>query len=267
MNLQNNVSDWQAFAITLADIAKSITLAHFRKSFSVQQKIDQSPVTIVDQMAESAMRDWILKHFPDHSILGEEAAATTGSSDMHWVLDPIDGTRSFIAGNPLYGTLIALFKNNHPILSLIDMPALNERFIATDAGAFLYQAKTCTPLKTRQQTTLKDALLFSTDPQMFTEAEIAQLKPLQQQVAMQRYTGDCYLYAALAAGWIDLVVESDLKPYDFMPLVKLVEQAGGVITDWQGKPLSFTSSGQVLASAHPALHQSALSYLNNANNP
>lgn len=248
-----------AFAHQLADEAAKITRAHFRQPINIESKSDNSPVTLADKATEKRLRCLINHRYPQHGIIGEEQENQPAEGEFEWVIDPIDGTRNFIAGYPLYGTLIALLKAGRPILSLIDMPILEERFFATCDSPTCYTKQG----KTRQLSTsgcqqLERANLFSTDYAMFSTAENRQLHSLRQSVAMVRYNGDCYLYAMLAAGWIDIVVESDLKIYDFIPLQLIVQQAGGMITDWQGKPLSKTSRGQVLACANADLQNKAL---------
>ncbi|WP_218110605.1 histidinol-phosphatase [Ostreibacterium oceani] len=247
------------FAHLLADEARSITLDYFRRPLQVTKKSNETPVTVADQTTESRLRQLIELHYPDHSIIGEEHAEKSTQSTYQWVIDPIDGTKNFVAGIPLFTTLIALFKSGQPILSLIDAPAQDERWIASKETPTTYQRQQTTQLvRTRDTTSLDKAILCSTDLSMFSDAENAQVQPLRDTVSLIRYNGDAYLYAMLASGWIDLVLESDLQPYDFLPLRLIVEQAGGSITDWQGNPLTRSSCGQVLASANATLHQQAL---------
>ncbi len=245
------------FAEQLADRARETTLHYFRQPLTIDSKADASPVTIADRQTEATLREMISARYPDHAILGEEHGIS-GDSDWQWILDPIDGTKSFISGFPIYCTLIALLYQGRPILCLIDMPVLKERFIATAEGDSQLNGQ---PIHTRQTSELTHAICYSTDPIMFSHTQQNRLEPLRQQLAMQRFTGDGYLYGMLAAGWIDLVIEADMKPYDFLPLVLVVERAGGVITDWEGQPLTLASDGNILAAATPALHQAALRQL------
>ncbi len=255
-------SDFLAFAHQLADIARSVTLRYFRQPLTIESKADASPVTIADKTTEAQLREHIQRRFPDHGIIGEEQADKAANSDYEWILDPIDGTRSFISGYPLYGTLICLLKNGEPIVSIIDMPALDERFFATADSATRYrQGQVEHNCCTRDNTSLAEAMLFSTDAGMFNAREDAQVAELRQAVSLLRYNGDCYLYAMLAAGWIDIVLEADLQVYDFLPLMLVVQRAGGVISDWQGRPLHKNSCGQVLAAANLTLHRAALSLI------
>lgn len=250
------------FAHELADAARGVTLHYFRQPLDIENKSDSSPVTIADKAAEALLREYIDRRYPDHGIIGEEQGTKNTNSAYEWIIDPIDGTRSFISGYPLYGTLICLLKNGEPIVSVIDMPAQDERFFATANSATRFrQGQAEQSIHSGNQTMLDHAMLFSTDATMFSIAEDRQVAALREAVAMVRYNGDCYLYAMLAAGWIDMVLESDLKVYDFLPLMLVVQQAGGVISDWQGNPLNKNSHGQVLASANLALHRAALSLI------
>lgn len=257
-----DLADLLAFAHRLADTARTITLNYFRQPIDIVQKFDGSPVTLADRKTEQALREMIENHYPQHGIIGEEQAAKSGNSEFEWIIDPIDGTKNFIAGLPLYGTLICLLKSGQPIVSIIDIPAQDERWSASIQQQTIYQKnQQQDTLNCSSNTALSQATLCSTDYSMFTAAEHKQATALRQSVAQIRYNGDCYLYAMLASGWIDIVLESDLKIYDFLPLVLIIEQAGGIISDWQGQPLTKASNGQVLASANAALHQAALAQL------
>lgn len=255
-------ADFLIFAHQLADTAKSITLAHFRQPLDISRKEDGSPVTLADQKTEKTLRACIEQHYPSHGIIGEEQTAKSTQSEFEWIIDPIDGTKNFIAGLPLYGTLICLLQAGKPILSIIDIPAQNERWSASTNTCTVYQKNTQhTTAQSKNNHELNQAILCSTDYSMFNKEENQQASQLRESVAQIRYNGDCYLYAMLASGWIDIVLESDLKIYDFLPLIPIIEQSGGIITDWQGKPLHKDSTGQVIASANPTLHQAALNKL------
>lgn len=258
----SEIADFLAFAHELADTARGVTLSYFRHPITIEKKTDNSPVTLADKATEALLREKITQRFPEHGIIGEEESNKVSQSDYEWILDPIDGTKSFISGYPLYGTLICLLKNGRPMVSVIDIPALNERYSATINTPTLCAKNTeLQQAKTAEKTGLADCLLYSTDYAMFTAEEHRRVAPLRQAVSMVRYNGDCYLYAMLASGWIDVVLEADMKIYDFLPLVLIVEQAGGIITDWQGQPLSKESNGQILACANQTLHQAALSLI------
>lgn len=258
-------ADLLLFAHQLADTARIITLKYFRQSIDIDKKKDGSPVTLADQETEKALRELIESYYPSHSIIGEEHAAKSTQSEFEWIIDPIDGTKNFIAGLPLYGTLICLLYAGQPIISIIDIPAQDERWSASADSPTIYQkAQAQYNATTKTNQALHQAILCSTDYSMFTAKENAQATVLRQSVAHIRYNGDCYLYALLSSGWIDLVLESDLKIYDFLPLRLIVEQAGGIISDWQGNPLTKESQGQVLASANPTLHHTALQQLSSS---
>ncbi|MDO4776534.1 MAG: inositol monophosphatase family protein [Cardiobacteriaceae bacterium] len=249
--------EFAAFAEQLADEARRITLAHFRKPLAHEWKADASPVTLADRETERHLRALIRARYPEHAILGEEEGAS-GDSPWRWIIDPIDGTRSFMAGHPIYAVLIALCYEGIPLVNIIDMPALGERFAATHDTQTTFNGNA---VHTRD-VPLADALLYSSSPDMFNAAQFARREALARHCAQSRYGGDAYLYAMLAAGWIDLVIEADMKAHDFMPLVLIVEQAGGIISDWQGNPLHPDSSGEILAAATPSLHAQALALLN-----
>lgn len=249
--------EFLTFAHQLANEAREITLKFFRKPINITQKQDGSPVTLADKNCEKHLRTRIKNHYPTHQIIGEEYG-NTGESDYQWIIDPIDGTKSFLSGFPIYCTLIALLYQNRPLISIIDMPALNERFSASNTQKTQHNHN---PIHTRKTKHLKNAICYSTDPDMFNPKQKKISQNLKKHIALQRFTGDGYNYAMLAAGWIDLVLEADMKPYDYLPLILIVEQAGGIISDWQGQTLTPKSNGEILASATPELHQQALNII------
>ncbi|SUO97014.1 histidinol-phosphatase [Suttonella ornithocola] len=256
--MHHHLLELLTFAEHLADEARKITQYYFRQPLSIQNKVDQSPVTIADQKTEAYLRQLIKETYPTHAIIGEEHGST-GNSPYRWILDPIDGTKSYISGFPIYCTLIALLYQEQPLISLIDMPALNERFTATAEQTTQLNQQ---PIQTAHTQTLSESICYTTSLDMFSAKELPAFQALSNAVRLQRYTGDGYNYAMLAAGWIDLVVESDMKPYDYLPLILIVKKAGGMITDWHGNSLTLNSKGDILATANPALHQQALNYLN-----
>ena len=248
---------FRAFAEHLADLARPLALRYFRQGVAIEDKPDLSPVTIADREAEAAMRRAIAEHFPEHGILGEEYGPERTDADLVWVLDPIDGTKSFITGKPLFGTLIALARQGRPVLGLIDMPALGERFVGHDGTAFFNG----TPIRTRGCATLAAAHLHATTPAMFTGADEARFARLAGAVKHPIFGGDCHNYALVAAGWTDLVVEAQLKPYDYCAPAALIEAAGGLATDWQGAALTLRSDGRVVMAGDAVLHAQALAAL------
>lgn len=250
--------DFLALADRLADAAADHSLRTFRTGLQVDLKADASPVTLADRAAEAAMRALLEAEVPAHGILGEEHGRVRIDAECVWVLDPIDGTKSFITGSPLWGTLIALVQGGRVALGLIDMPVLGERWVGQPGrGAHCNERA----VHTSACTTLAQARILTTSPDAFAPDEWAAYDALSRACAMRRFGGDCYGYAQLAGGHVDLVAECQLQPYDYMALVGVVEGAGGVITDWRGRALHIGSNGRVLAAATPALHAQALAGL------
>ncbi|HEX3971231.1 MAG TPA: histidinol-phosphatase [Stellaceae bacterium] len=239
-----------ALAETLADAAGEIIRGYFRKKIGVETKSDRTPVTIADRAAEKVMRRLIEIAFPQHGIFGEEFGKQNEDADYVWVLDPIDGTKSFISGVPLFGTLIGLTYRGAPVLGVIDQPISGERWIGAAGRKASLNGK---PIKTRACGRIKDATLYATAPEMFAKGNATAFQRLRQQVKLARFGADCYAYGLLASGFIDLVVEADLKPYDYCALLPVVEGAGGTMSDWGGKPLTLKSDGRVIAAGDPKL--------------
>ena len=247
-----------ALAGRLADAAGRVARRHFRTGIAVIGKADASPVTIADREAEARMRAIIERAFPEHGIVGEEHGTLRPDAEHVWVLDPIDGTKSFISGVPLFGTLIALLHRGRPILGIIDQPVLRERWV----GALGHPTRFCgRPASTRRCASLAAATLFATSPHMFHGADGEGFERLRRAVKLPRYGGDCYAYGLLASGHVDLVVEASLKPYDYLAQVPIIEGAGGALTDWDGARLGLGSSGRVCASGDRRLHRKALALL------
>ena len=246
-------------AEALADAAAAIIRGHFRSKLVVDEKTDNSPVTIADRDAEAAMRQLIEKRFPEHGIIGEEHGTLRGEAESLWVLDPIDGTKSFISGIPLFGTLIALTRRGRPVLGIIDQPILRERWLgAAGRPTTLNGARAAT----RPCPALDGASLYCTAPElMYHGADAVGFARLRQAVKLLRTGADCYAYAQLASGFIDIVVEGQLKPYDYCALAPVIESAGGVMTDWQGRALDLGSDGRVIACGDPALAPQARALL------
>jgi len=219
-----------AFANELADAAGPIVRRYFRQGVAIDDKPDTSPVTIADREAESALRELIEKRFPDDGILGEEHGSKRTDAERVWVLDPIDGTKSFISGVPLFGTLIALVERGVPVLGVIDQPVSRERWIGARGHKSTLDGA---PIATRRCAALAAATLFATSPDMFQGGNADAFQTLKGAVKLARFGGDCYAYGLLAAGFIDIVVEAGLKPYDYAALVPIITGAGGSMTDWQ----------------------------------
>lgn len=235
------IDRFSAVANEMADAAGDVIRKYFRQSFAILDKDDLSPVTIADRDAEELMCSIIMENFPTHAIFGEENGwrCKENYADFVWVLDPIDGTKSFITGKPLFGTLIALLYKGKPIIGIIDQPILRERWIGIEGKTTTLNGR---KVSTRTCSKLSQAYLYSTSPHLFSgEAELA-FKRLRNKVKVPLYGCDCYAYALLASGFVDLVVESGLKPYDFLSLVPVIEGAGGYLTDWKGNKLHWVPS-------------------------
>jgi inositol-phosphate phosphatase/L-galactose 1-phosphate phosphatase/histidinol-phosphatase len=251
----------------LADAAGEVIRKYFRKKVEILIKDDLSPVTIADQAAEEAMVSIIVENFPSHAIYGEENGwmCKEKSADYVWVLDPIDGTKSFITGKPLFGTLIALLYKGKPILGIIDQPVLRERWIGISGKKTTLNGE---EVSTRSCAKLSQAYLYTTSPHLFSGATEEAFARVRNKVKVPLYGCDCYAYALLASGYVDLVVETDLKPYDFLALIPVIEGAGGVITDWKGHQLSWEASSEshpttfnVVAAGDKQIHQQVLNPL------
>ena len=264
-------SDFDArleFAHRLADAAGAVIRPYFRRPIDVEEKKstrrgDFDPVTDADKAAEQALRKLIAKTFPDDGILGEEFDDTSGTSGYRWVLDPIDGTRSFISGQPMWGSLIALEKDGKNLLGLLDQPFLRERFVGHGGRAEFVSAQGNAPLNTRRCETLSDAVISTTHPLMhFSAEEGALFSTVEAQARLSRYGGDCYAYGLVAMGFIDLVMEAGLRHWDSAALIPIVEGAGGIVTDWKGNPVS--DRGNILAAGDARLHAEVLALLSTA---
>ena len=246
----------------MADAARTISRKHFRQAVQVERKSDQSPVTIADREVESALRALVREQFPAHAILGEEFGSSTGAkpgeAEFTWVIDPIDGTQSFVCGLPLFGCLIALLQGRQPVLGVIEMPALGERWLGLRGAASTLNGERA---RSSGCQSLAEARLFTTSPDMFDPQSREGFGRVSARAALRRYGGDCYSYGLLASGHCDLVVEAGLKPYDYLALVPVIEGAGGCITDWQGKALGLESDGRVVAAASPELLRETLEAL------
>ncbi len=252
------------FATQVVAEAGTIALRYFRSTLAVENKKSAGqfdPVTQADKEVEAFIRERIAATFPDHSILGEEQGTTTGTSDYCWVVDPIDGTRAFITGVPAWGVLLGLKRGSQLVCGVLHQPYLQETFIANQDGCFFLHAGERQRLQTSAIATLAEAKLYCTHPALFDEVAGAgaRFDAVAQQCRLLRFGGDCYSYAMLAMGQVDLIIEGDLQPYDIVPLIPIVEAAGGVITDWQGG--SAADGGLVLAAANATLHSQALHVL------
>lgn len=254
--------DFEAFVDRLATVSGETILPFFRTSLSA---IDKSagarfdPVTEADRAAEAAMRALIAEHFPTHGVLGEELGHERTDAEYVWVLDPIDGTKSFIGGMPVWGTLIALTRLGEPVFGMMHQPFIGERFTGDGQNARYRGPAGERALRTRSCATLSEAMLYTTSPLLMNEADRAAYGRVERTVQLARYGGDCYAYCMLAAGHLDLVVETELKPYDIVALVPIVAGAGGIVTSWDGGPV--TAGGRVVAAGDRRVHEAALKLL------
>lgn len=253
----------QATAHAVADAARRVVLPYFRTSaLDVENKMSGGafdPVTEADRAAETAMRSILAELRPDDAILGEEWGAQAGSSGLTWVLDPIDGTRAFVSGAPTWGVLVAVCDDSGPIYGIIDQPYIGERFEGGLGQAALTGPCGTVPLHVRGDRSLSDSILFTTFPELGTPAEAQGFADVAQRVKLTRYGLDCYAYAMLALGQIDLVIEAGLHAYDIGAPIAVIEAAGGIVTDWQGR--SAQDGGRVLAAAGREQHDAALAIL------
>ncbi len=253
-----DLNEARDLAVRLADTAGPVALKYFRSPLNIESKVDSSPVTVADREAEEAVRALITRAYPDHGILGEELGDDRIDAEYVWAIDPIDGTASFVTGNPLFGNLISLLHKGLPVIGVIDMPALGERWIGVQGQPTTFCG---TDASVRPCADLKDAWLSATSPQMFPTADFEKFEALRGLCRRAVYGTDCYAYGMLANGTIDLVVESTMGIYDFCALAPVVTGAGGVMTDWQGAPLSIKSDGRVVAAGDARLHRAALDIL------
>lgn len=258
--------DFESFVNKLADIAGEAILPFFRSSLAAQDKSRGGafdPVTEADKAAELAMRRMIAAQFPDHGILGEEFGREARDSLYEWVLDPIDGTKSFISGLPVWGVLIGLKKEGRPCFGMMSQPFTRERFFGDGKSAHWAgsgaRGDEKRRLMTRRCASLREATLMTTSPLLFAPEKKRAYERVERAIRLPRYGGDCYAYCALAAGHVDLVIEDGLQPYDIVALIPIIEGAGGVVTTWDGGDPS--NGGSILAAGDKRLHESALALL------
>ncbi|MGE5540428.1 MAG: histidinol-phosphatase [Gemmatimonas sp.] len=260
----DDLSSRAAFAHTLADRAGEILRRYFRTPIGFDDKADLSPVTIADREAEAAMREAIAETFPQDGILGEEMGSVRTDAPYVWVLDPVDGTKSFISGKPLFGILIGIATTSGsgaatPAFGIIDQPVTRERWAGGRGIAATLNGAAQTTAASKPS--VSSAILYSTTPYMFHGADRDAFERLAARVKHPLFGADCYAYGLVASGFADLVCECDLKPYDWCAPAAIIEAAGGVITDWSGKPLDLNSDGRVLAAGNASLHREALAVL------
>jgi len=261
---KGSIQPFLDFAHLLADMSAAKILPYFRKAIAIDNKATSGgfdPVTVADTAAERAIRKALRDRFPDHGIVGEEFAAVRSKGRYHWVIDPIDGTRAFITGSPLWGTLIGLMDGPSPLLGLMDQPFTGERFWSDGRQAHGRDpAGRVRRLRTRRCAGLAQAILTSTHPDMFAApAERTAFDRVKARARMTRYGGDCYGYCLLAAGCVDVVIEAGLKPHDVVALVPIIDAAGGRISTWDGRPA--VEGGRIIAAGDARVHAEAMALL------
>ena len=247
-----------AFANRLADASGAVIRPYFRSGIGVDIKGDGSPVTKADREAEDAIRALIGQEFPDHGIWGEEHGRSRAGARYEWVIDPIDGTKAFLCGAALFGTLIALCDNGKPIFGVMDQPIQRERWVGVKGRGTFFNGKR---VRAKPAVPLDRAILCSTTPEMFREWKAPKHGRLAAACAFTRWGVDCYAVGMIASGYVDLMADALLKPWDYLALVPIVEEAGGVVTDWDGAPLTVNSGETFLAAANPAVHAAALALI------
>jgi len=255
------VIDFTAFIGRLATASGETILPFFRTSLGVDNKgtRDFDPVTEADRAAEAVMRRLIKANFPQHGIVGEEFGSEREDAEYVWVLDPIDGTKSFISGFPIWGTLIALLHKGTPVFGMMHQPFIGERFSGDNGSANYSGSAGQRRLAVRRCAQLSDATLYTTSPLLMNEADRAAFSRVADTARLTRYGGDCYSYCMLAAGHIDLVIETELKPYDVLPLIPIIEGSGGIVTTWENERAY--AGGRVIAAGDRRLHAQAIRIL------
>ena len=243
-----------AYATKLAEDAGQVAMGYFRGKLGIEVKEDLSPVTIADKAVEAFVRARLLQDFPNDGLFGEEEGASGLDKDRVWVLDPIDGTRSFLSGYPTFGFLLAILQHGKPKIGVVGIPAMGEVYTGLGDKA----ACNGSPIQVSTQTKLSEAILYIHEAEHMRASDGHVLEKLTKTGSTRRFAYDCYAHALLAAGHIDAVVDYNLQPYDYLPLCALIEAAGGVITDWHGQPLTLQSDGRVISAATPALHAELL---------
>ncbi|HEY1383005.1 MAG TPA: histidinol-phosphatase [Dongiaceae bacterium] len=255
----HSIQDFVDLANRLADASRPILNSYYRRKLDVDIKSDASPVTRADREAEAAIRTLINATYPDHGIFGEEFGKERESAEYVWVLDPLDGTRAFVTGRPTFGTLIALTRNGAPLLGVIDMPVLNDRWVGATGRPTTLNGE---PVKARACARLSEAYLSASIPLMFdTPEKRSKFEAVQARARSTTFGGDCYLYGMVATGFLDIVVECSLVEYDYLALTPVVEGAGGRITDWRGNGLKMGSGDRVIATGDRRVHDEALALL------
>jgi histidinol phosphatase-like enzyme (inositol monophosphatase family) len=249
LNREQNIQDRSNFLSHLAHAAKASVMPYFRNQIEIENKAPDShmfdPVTLADKACETVLREAINSQYPADGILGEEYSQTDAHSPFTWVIDPIDGTRAFMSGLPTWGILIGLICEDTPQLGMVIQPFTGETYVGGMGKSALWHKENMTYLSTRACSELKKATLFTTDPSLFNEQQRQAFEKVETKVRLSRYGCDCYAYAMLASGYVDLVIEPDLKPYDILPIVPIIESAGGTVVTWDKEPLRLKGHNSV----------------------
>jgi histidinol phosphatase-like enzyme (inositol monophosphatase family) len=257
--MNNNLNEFISFANILADEAEKVIKKYFRKKIKIESKNDESPVTIADKETELKIRELISLKYPDHGILGEEYEQKNINSEYLWVIDPIDGTRNFIAGHKDFGTLIALLYKNEPIIGIINCPMHEERWLGCKGSNTLLNGK---KVKSSEITSLEESYMCTSglyfDDDFFRKG----YEKILNETRYYRYGGDCYMYGMVASGLIEIVIEDTLKTHDYMALIPVINGAGGIITDKYGRKINLESDGSVVVSANKILHKKLIDIIN-----
>ena len=248
-----------AFAGKLADASGAIARRYFRSGLGIEFKPDKSPVTAADREAEAEIRKLIKAAHPEHGVIGEEHARDRAEAEFVWVLDPIDGTKSFITGRPTFGTLIALLHQGRPVLGVIDHPALGERWVGATGRPTTMNGR---PARTRACAELATAALSASSPHYFRDAAGPAFERVRAATRQTLYSGDCYAYGMIASGWSDVHVDAKMEMYDYLAAVPVIEGAGGVMSDWEGGPLTLESGDRVIAVGDRRMHGPVMALLN-----
>ncbi len=254
-----NKNDYAKHAVKIAEIASQAARGYFRGRLGVEFKSDESPVTQADKGVEAEVRAYLQHHFPDHGIFGEEQGFDGQDCREVWIIDPIDGTRSFLSGHPLFGFLLGHLVDGSPQLGVIGMPALNEVFVGVPGQ---YAKLNGEVISTSRQTRLDQSILFVNEGDKIHRDYPDLFEKLMQTGQTRRFAYDCYPHALLAAGFVDAVIDYDLQPYDYLPVAAVVKSAGGIMTDWDGNSLGLKSDGRVISAATPQLHAEMLELVN-----
>ncbi len=263
MSKKNEIQVLVDFATRIVRESGDIALKYFRSDMEVTNKQVGSkfdPVTLADTEIENYIRGKINANYPGHTVIGEEAGETSGTDSFKWLIDPIDGTRGFVAGSPMWGTLLGLMDGEECVAGVMHQPFVKDTFVGSKDGAFILSGDERKPIHSSNKEQLSDAILCCTHLSMFhTGKALDRFVSIGEICRFSRFGTDCYGYGLLAHGFVDLVVEAGLKPFDIMPLIPIVEAAGGIVTNWQGD--SVAGGGNVVAAANPALHEQALKLL------